>query len=50
MMHKSIEAGQKKASAQSAQSARSDEPMHRGDKSSSEEHKTFDKEASRWVS
>ena len=27
-MHKSIETGQKKASAQSAQSARSDEPMH----------------------
>ena len=36
MMHKSIETGQKKASAQSGQSARSDEPMHRGDRSSSE--------------
>ena len=35
-MHKSIETAQKEASAQSAQSARSDEPMHRGDRSSSE--------------
>ena len=32
-MHSSIETGQKKASAQSAQSARSDEPMHRSDRS-----------------
>ena len=35
-MHASIEAGQKNASAQSAQSAWSDELMHRGDRSSSE--------------